>query len=320
MQHKGREERPPSRFMKTGVLISRDTALIAITERLLEGACRILSFNNMGSCLDYVYSLIPDLLVVDLTMKDSETIPILNTLKKDPIFTHLPVLAVLDESNAPPNWDSVLVEDYVWRSQLDRDLSSRACLCILRAERVVEVNPLTRLPGNTSINRTLQQIIDKDVLFAVGYGDLDNFKPFNDHYGFTRGDEVIKMTGRLILNIVKNSQPSGSFVGHIGGDDFLFVMDADLIDATAEEIVATFDRIIPTFYDPTDKEAGAIMAVDRQGNPRSFPLVSLSIGITSNKNRSFSHYGEVTEAVSEMKRYAKRSGGSCYRSDKRHVG
>jgi diguanylate cyclase (GGDEF)-like protein len=304
--------------MKTGVLISRDTALIAIAEKLLEGSCRIISFSNIGSGLDYIYSLIPDILILDLIVNDAGAVTILNTLKNDPIFTHLPVLAVIDESIPPLRWDSVFIEDYVWRSQVDKDLSARAKLCILRAERVVEVNPLTRLPGNTSINRTIQQLIDKGVVFAVGYGDLDNFKPFNDHYGFTRGDEVIKMTGRLILNIVKNKQPAGSFVGHIGGDDFIFVIDADLVDAAASEMVAAFDRIIATFYDGDEKEAGGIVAIDRQGNPRSFPLMSLSIGITSNRNHPFSHFGEVTEAVSEMKQYAKRTRGSCYRSDKRH--
>jgi diguanylate cyclase (GGDEF)-like protein len=304
--------------MKTGVLISRDTALIAITEKLLEGSCRIISFSNIGSGLDYIYSLIPDILIIDFNVKDTGAVTILNTLKNDPIFTHLPVLAVIDESTPPPRWESVFIEDYVWRSQVDRDLPARTRLCILRTERVVEVNPLTRLPGNTSINRTIQQFIDKGVIFGVGYGDLDNFKPFNDHYGFTRGDEVIKMTGRLILNVVKNRQPTGSFVGHIGGDDFIFVMDADLMDATAAEMVSAFDRIISTFYDDAEKEAGGIVAADRQGNPRSFPLISLSIGITSNRNRPFSHFGEVTEAVSEMKHFAKRTKGSCYRADKRH--
>jgi GGDEF domain-containing protein len=107
-------------------------------------------------------------------------------------------------------------------------------------------------------------------------------------------------------------------VGHIGGDDFIFVMDADLIDATASEMVAAFDRIISTFYDGAEKEAGGIVGIDRQGNPRSFPLISLSIGITSNRNHPFSHFGEVTEAVSEMKQYAKQTKGSCCRSDKRH--
>jgi diguanylate cyclase (GGDEF)-like protein len=303
--------------MKTAVLISRDTALTAITERLLEGSCRIIPFSNIGSGLDYIYSLIPDLLVVDLTTSGEDSVHMLNVLKDDPIFTHLPVLAVIDDASPLPRWDSVIVEDYVWRSQIERDLAPRADLSVVRAERVVEVNPLTRLPGNISINRTIQRLIDQNTEFAMGYADLDNFKPFNDHYGFTRGDEVIKMTGRLILNVVKNRQPSGSFVGHIGGDDFIFVMDADLVTGTAAEIVGTFDRIIPTFYDGAEREAGCISATDRQGNPRSFSFVSLSIGIATNRSRRFSHYGEIAEAVSEMKQFAKRTRGSCYRVDKR---
>ena len=109
-------------------------------------------------------------------------------------------------------------------------------------------------------------------MFAVGYADLDNFKPFNDHYGFTRGDEVIKMTRKAHPERRQEQAAAGSFVGHIGGDDFIFIMDADLIDATAAEMVATFDRIISTFYDAADKEAGGIVAIDRQGNPRSFSL------------------------------------------------
>jgi len=304
--------------MKTAVLISCDTGLVAMAERILEGPFRIIPFTSIRPGLDYIYALIPDLLILDFALNDTGTIDMVHTLKDDPIFTHLPVLAVTDKSTPLPEWDSLPVEDYVWRTEIELDLRSRAQLCVLRAERVVEVNPLTRLPGNISINRTIQQLIGKGVIFAAGYADLDNFKPFNDHYGFTRGDEVIKMTGRLILNIVKSRQPAGSFVGHIGGDDFIFVMDAALVDATASEMVATFDRIIPTFYDIAEKQAGCIVSADRQGNSRSFPIMTLSIGITSNRNRPFSHYGEISEAVSEMKRYAKRAKGSCYRADKRH--
>jgi hypothetical protein len=94
-------------------------------------------------------------------------------------------------------------------------------------------------------------------------------------------------------------------------------MDADLIEETAGEIVTTFDRIIWTFYDASDRETGAIVSADRQGRRKSFPVMSISIGGTSSKNRAFGHYGEVTEAVSEMKRHAKRSKESCYRSDRR---
>ncbi len=304
--------------MKTAVLISRDTALVAVAERLLQGCCRVIPFTNIQSALDYIYSIIPNLLIVDMPLDDETIIDVLNTLKGDPIFTHLPVLAVMEERATLPEWDSVLIEDYVWKTAIQEDLVQRARLSILRSERVVEVNPLTRLPGNISINKTVQGLIDKGAVFAIAYADLDNFKPFNDHYGFSRGDEVIKMTGRLILNVVKNNQSRGSFVGHIGGDDFIFLMDADPVDETASEIVDTFDKIISTFYDPPEREAGSIVSTDRQGNQRTFPLITISIGITSNRTRVFSHYGELTEAVSEMKHYAKHHKGSCYRVDKRH--
>jgi diguanylate cyclase (GGDEF)-like protein len=303
--------------MKTAVIISRDTALIAITERILEGVCRVVPFGSVQTGLDYIYSIIPNLLVVDLPFDDDNSVEILNALKGDPIFTHLPVLAVIDDSAPMPDWEMLLVEDYLWKAQVERDLQARARLSVLRAERAVEINPLTRLPGNIAIIRTIQALLDKGTQFGAAYADLDNFKPFNDHYGFSRGDEVIKMTGRLVLNTVKNTQPKGSFVGHIGGDDFIFVMDADMIEETAQEIVTTFDRIIWTFYDIPDRDAGAIISVDRQGRRKSFPVMSISIGVTSNKNRPFTHYGEITEAVSEMKRHAKRSKGSCFRSDRR---
>jgi diguanylate cyclase (GGDEF)-like protein len=304
--------------MKSAVHISRDTALIAIVERLLSGFCRTIPLGNIQSGLDYIYSLIPDLLIIDLAANDPATVDALNTIKEDPIFTHLPTLALIDDSVPLPRWDDVLIEDYVWKSQVERDLRARAELCVVRAQRVVEVNPLTRLPGNISINRAIQKLIDRSASFGVGYADLDNFKPYNDHYGFARGDEVIKMTGRLILNIVKNRQKHGSFVGHIGGDDFIFIMEADIIEAAAADILATFDRIIATFYDESEKADG-IIALDRQGNSKSFPLMTISIGVTTNSNRRFSHYGEMTEAVSEMKVYAKRTKGSCYRTDKRRV-
>lgn len=154
-------------------------------------------------------------------------------------------------------------------------------------------------------------------VFALAYADLDHFKPFNDHYGFTRGDEVIRIAGRLILNIVKNMQSQGSFIGHIGGDDFVFIMDVNLVEAAAKEIIDAFDHIVPTLYEAEDKERGYIEKQDRRGNIRQFPFVALSIGITSNKQRSFTHHGEVAGVASEMKGQAKHISGSCYRIDRR---
>jgi diguanylate cyclase (GGDEF)-like protein len=302
---------------KTIVVISQDAALSSIIERILNKSYRVLSFRGIHSAIDYIYNSIPDLVIMDINEQDRFTVSLLNNLKADPIFHQLPVLIVLDETQGIPQWDVLFVEDYIKKSDFEREGLSRVDLCIFRSERISEVNPLTKLPGNISINRQIQARIDGGVVFALAYADLDHFKPFNDYYGFTRGDEVIRIAGRLILNIVKNVQPQGSFIGHIGGDDFLFIMDISLVEDAAKEIIDAFDRIIPTLYETKDREKGYIETQDRQNSVRQFPFVALSIGITSNEQKSFTHYGEITEVASEMKGQAKHVLGSCYKTDRR---
>jgi diguanylate cyclase (GGDEF)-like protein len=302
---------------KTIVVISQDAALLSVVEQILNKSYRVLSFHSIHSAIDYIYNSIPDLVIMDINEQDRFTVSLLNNLKADPIFHQLPVLIVLDETQNIPQWDVLFVEDYIKKSDFEREGLSRVDLSIIRSERVSEVNPLTKLPGNISINRQIQARIDRGEVFALSYVDLDHFKPFNDYYGFTRGDEVIRIAGRLILNIVKNVQSQGSFIGHIGGDDFLFIMDVSLVEDTAKEIIDAFDRIIPTLYEAEDRERGYIETQDRQGSTRRFPFVSLSIGITSNVRKSFTHYGEITEIASEMKGQAKHVYGSCYKTDRR---
>jgi GGDEF domain-containing protein len=193
----------------------------------------------------------------------------------------------------------------------------KAQLCILRSERVVEVNPLTRLPGNIAINRQIQNRLDSHSPFAMAYADLDHFKPFNDKYGFSRGDDVLKITGRLILNIVKGNYPQNSFVGHIGGDDFIFITEPSIMEDVCRDLIDAFDHIIPTFYDPADRELGFIQSPDREGHVKMFPLLSITMGVVYTDGLHFSHYGEITEIASEMKKFAKRRAGSCYKINRR---
>jgi diguanylate cyclase (GGDEF)-like protein len=224
---------------------------------------------------------------------------------------------VLGDDYLFTGWGELKCDDYLRRSLLDTDLTARVGLCILRAERNVEVSPLTRLPGNITIIKQIQSRLDRGDIFALAYADIDYFKPFNDKYGFSRGDEVLKMLGRLILNIVKQRQSQKSFVGHIGGDDFVFIVEPALAEEIAEEIIDNLDQIIPTFYDPEDRERGAIVARDRRGRERVFPLISLSIGLADNRTNEFTHYGQMAEVASEMKQFAKTVQGSCCRFDRR---
>ena len=303
--------------MKTIVIVCRDVILNTAIERSTKGLYQSVTFNNMPSALDYIYNSIPDLIIIGVINDDPIAVNIINDIKTDPMFHQLPVLAILPDQFNISQMDTLMVEDYIWRADFERDFLARVNLSIYRSEKNVEINPLTRLPGNISINREIQERLEKKKDFAFGYADLDYFKPFNDRYGFSRGDEVIKMTGRLILGIVKAKQPQGSFVGHVGGDDFVFIIDIDLVEEAATEIIKAFDSLITGCYDLEDSTQGFIKSVDRKGKASHFPVMGISIGITETRSRQFSHYGEVTQPAAEMKKFAKQFKGSCFKSDRR---
>lgn len=303
--------------MKTIVIVCRDVILNNAIERSTKGVYQCVIFNKMPSALDYIYNSIPNLIVIHVMNDDPVAIDIINDLKTDPLFHQLPVLAILPDQFNMDHLDALMAEDFIWRADFERDFLARIKLSLFRSEKNVEINPLTRLPGNISISREIQERLDKKKEFAFGYADLDYFKPFNDRYGFSRGDEVIKMTGRLILGIVKAKQPQGSFVGHIGGDDFVFIIDTDLIEEAATDIIKAFDSLITGCYDREDSAQGFIQSFDRKGEASRFPMMGISIGITETRSHLFSHYGEVSQLASEMKKFAKKFKGSCYKSDRR---
>lgn len=303
--------------MKTIVIVCRDILLNSAMEHSMKGICQCVVFNKISSALDFIYNSIPNLIIIHVMNDDPAAIDIINDLKTDPLFHPLPVLAILPDRFDIDRLDALMVEDFIWMADFERDFLARVKLSIFRSEKIVEINPLTRLPGNISISREIQERLDQKKAFALGYADLNHFKPFNDRYGFSRGDEAIKMTGRLILGIVKAKQPQGSFVGHIGGDDFVFIIDTDLAEEAATEIIKAFDSLIPGCYDREDSARGFIQSIDRKGGASRFPMMGISIGITENRSRAFSHYGEVSQLANEMKKFAKQFNGSCFKSDRR---
>jgi len=298
------------------LIISGSASTVTTLKKTLAGLGNVTVFRHFSDTFDTIYNEIPLLMIVDV-FEERETIPFLNSFKDDPLFTGVPVLAIVDDIHMPVNWEAIHADDYIRRQSIEADIVMKVRLGILRAHRIVELNPLTRLPGNIVITRQIQNRINSQQPFALAYADLDNFKPFNDKYGFTRGDEVLKITGRLILNIVNGKSAPNSFVGHIGGDDFVFITDPSNMEDVCHDVIDAFDRIIPTFYDLADREAGFIQSHDREGQVKTFPFLSITIGVVNTTGIPFSHYGEVTEIASEMKQYAKRTPGSCYSINRR---
>ena len=176
----------------------------------------------------------------------------------------------------------------------------------------LDASPLTRLPGNIAIERSINRRLREKVSFAMCYLDLDNFKSYNDKYGYIKASEVLKKTGEIIHEAVKRLNDPDAFVGHIGGDDFVVIIDALHAKAACQTIIADFDAMIPAFYTEEDRASGAIKGIDRYGVPRVFPLLSISIAALNCQPGHYATAAEIATAAASVKDRVKEASGSNY--------
>jgi GGDEF domain-containing protein len=179
------------------------------------------------------------------------------------------------------------------------------------------MQPTTRLPGPPEIEQEIRRRIATGEKFAVCYADLDHFKEYNDRYSYAEGDRVIRMLALMLHDVVKGMCGELGFVGHIGGDDFIFIVPPDRAGEICEEIVTVFDLLVPYQYSEQDRRAGYYFGKDRRGQLHRVPLMTVSIGIVTNVRRRLTHPAQVSELATEMKSYAKTLPGSVYVVDRR---
>jgi len=194
---------------------------------------------------------------------------------------------------------------------------SRLNAVLSRSDRDVQVHPSTRLPGTDIIETCITAQLARNEPFAVSYADLDHFKEFNDRYGYHEGDRVIRVLARVLHDVVKGLCGEGGFVGHIGGDDFIFIIPADAVQSVCSEIIEVFDLLVPFQYSESDRRAGYFFGKDRRGQLHRVPLMTLSIGVVTNEKRPFTSAAQVSEMATEMKSYAKSLTGSVFSVDRR---
>lgn len=181
----------------------------------------------------------------------------------------------------------------------------------------IDANPLTHLPGNNTIVATIQEAIDLDLDVTVLYADLDNFKAYNDHYGFSDGDDLLLFTAEAQQTAIRTVCGGDAFLGHVGGDDFVIMVRADRAEQLANEILRQFDAGAPAFYRQEDARRGYIEVTNRQGVLTRYPIVSLSLGGVRLKSHEFTHYLEVANVCAEVKHKAKAIPGSSLFLDRR---
>jgi len=197
---------------------------------------------------------------------------------------------------------------------------SKMALRLKQLEQIlIDMSPLTRLPGNIVIEDTLRKRLGDGSLFAFCHFDLDNFKVFGDKYGYAMGSEVIKATAQIIGSSVAAYGAQDDFVGHIGGDDFVVVTTPERYEKICCAVIETFDRIVPDFYSPEDRSRGFIMGKTRQGVEAAFPIMTISIGVVTNRYRRLIDPLQIGEMSAELKECAKAKCGSNYVVDSAEV-
>ena len=198
------------------------------------------------------------------------------------------------------------------------------CRVIKNMLRLLSVNrtvsPLTGLSGNVQVQTELKRRLLKKEPFRVLYLDIDNFKAYNDVYGFLKGDEIIKLTAKIITKYAHSVEEGKTFVGHIGGDDFVAILDDKVdYDAVCQNIIAEFDAEITKFFNQDDLERGYLRVQNRKGEIEEFPLTSISIGVVVADKKRFANVLQIGEVGAQVKHLAKSTPGSCYAINRRDL-
>lgn len=253
----------------------------------------------------------PSLILLDLKMPGIDGYAICREIRGNPKTRHTPViiLSAVSQTEAKVTCMDMGADDFITKPFDARELRARIKRTLKRKIMDVSLNPLTHLPGSPSIEEETQKRLRLGRAFAFVYADIDNFKAFNDAYGYARGDTIIRKLAEIFVKQASAHPDANIFIGHIGGDDFVLLSSAREIETIAGEITAEFDRIIPSFYDPNDIKHGYITTTDRKKRIRRFPIMTLSIAVVTPRISWNIHYAEIVGAAAEVKRYAKSMPG-----------
>lgn len=262
---------------------------------------------------------VPDLVLLDIDLPGGGGHALLRGLASDRTTAAVPVIVVTAARRSQDRVRALRLgaDDYVTKPFDVDELAARVRTVLRRARQLRDLSPLTGLPGNAGITRELGARIKRRDPLAVVHIDIDNFKSFNDTYGFLRGDGLITFCGQCLLEAASLCVNEDPFIGHIGGDDFVaLVHPADAVEF-CEDALRRWDQGIPARYDPVDAERGFVVVADRRGALQEFPHATLSMGVATNERRRFGSEWEASAVAAEMKEHAKRHEGSNFKMDMR---
>ncbi|SDB02127.1 response regulator receiver modulated diguanylate cyclase [Desulfonatronum thiosulfatophilum] len=311
--------------MKT-VLIADDSPsnLQLLYTILSKSGYVVLVAENGAEVLEIIEEETPDIFLLDVMMPGMDGLELCRRIKQSGRFAATPIVFITAKNSSEDivGGFSAGAVDYITKPFNEAEILARVQTHIrlhdvlLELERLrqlaLDANPLTQLPGNNTILRAIRDALRSSQEVSVVYVDIDNFKAFNDKYGFAAGDQVLRFTANKLVTVVEEICGKGQMVGHVGGDDFVFIAPSHCTLDAVRLLIREFDHGIRSFYDTHDLEKAEIMVEDRTGNLRSFPLMSISLGVVELQLGVFKHHLEVASMCAEVKSMAKSISGSSF--------
>ena len=300
-------------------IIDDDDSSILIFRELFKNDPEFKFISVKTEQIDIALKNIPALIVINEDAIDSDVIELCGKIRKDEDNTITPVIIVSSKSDRDHRIKILQqsVEFFIKKPVDEKYLyyTVKNLNRLLASNRTV--SPLTGLPGNVQIHAELKKRLLRKEAFSVLYLDLDNFKAYNDVYGFLKGDQIIEFTAETIVNLVHSDELENTFVGHIGGDDFVAIVPGTHCEKLCQNILAYFDANVGKFFTKEDLENGYIEVENRKGIIEKFPLTSLSIGVVVADHDRFNNILEIGEIGAQVKHAAKSVMGSSYAIDRR---
>lgn len=309
-------------MFKKKILIIDDTELMVrmVTDILAPEGYDVVAADNGTDGVQMVMTEKPDLVLLDVIMPGLDGFEVCRILRQDESNNLLPIIILTAQGNEEDKLTGLELgaDDYITKPFNPRELISRVRNTLLRIERNRWANPLTGLPGNNEVQSEINYRIANEQLFSVLYLDIDNFKAYNDVYGFPRGDTAIKLIADILLDIIPIFGSKSDFIGHIGGDDFVVITTQKYVDVICENIIKEFDERVPELYSCDDRKTGYISTKNRRGNIIRYPIMTISLAVVSNEFRVIFSPIQVGEIAAELKKKAKEYPTSVYIKDMRH--
>jgi diguanylate cyclase (GGDEF)-like protein len=270
--------------------------------------------------MEQARELRPEAVLLDVMMPGLDGYEVCKRLRSDPRTSHSAIIMLTAKSLSA---DTVLgltagADDYIAKPFDPPELVARVRAALRRSRQLRDISPLTGLPGNSEITRRLDDLVTNGEPFALIHSDLDRFKSYNDRYGFLRGDDAIRSTADVLSEVVTEMAGELKFLGHVGGDDFVVIVEPQHAEDFCQRVITAFDAMAPRLYDDSDRQRGYVEVDDRRGGGRRVGIMTISMGVATTQHRAISSLGEASAIATEMKEAAKQDEGfSSYRVDQR---